>query len=163
MNTRPSNLKRLQLDDGLAVFRAAQHVQRPRSGWAREIREALGMTQAQLGARVKVSRQTVQDLERAEAEHRITLDSLDRLAQAMHCRVVYALVPEAESLEELREQRAMCLAASLLKSADHSMEPETQGAATSEIDHQRKLLSQSLLQGSPRKLWADQTPVMRLA
>lgn len=48
------------------------------------------MTQAQLGARVGVSRQSVQDFEKSESERRITLDSLDRLARAMECRVVYA-------------------------------------------------------------------------
>jgi predicted DNA-binding mobile mystery protein A len=155
MAARQSNLKRLQLDDGLQAFRAAQSVQRPRVGWARAIREALGMTQAQLGARIKVSRQAVQDLEHAEAERRITLDSLDRLAEAMQCRVVYALVPKADSLDELRANRASSLAASLLKSADHSMKLEAQGVAKSELDRQRKLLAESLLQGSPRKLWEE--------
>jgi predicted DNA-binding mobile mystery protein A len=155
MGAKHSNLKRLHLDDGLKAFRPAQAVEPPRVGWARAIREALGMTQAQLGARIKVSRQAVQDLEHAEAERRITLDSLDRLAEAMHCRVVYALVPKADSLEELREQRASSLAASLLKSADHSMKLEAQGVSRSELDRQRKLLAETLLQGSPRKLWEE--------
>jgi hypothetical protein len=73
----------------------------------------------------------------------------------MHCRVVYALVPKADSLEELREQRASSLAASLLKSADHSMKLEAQGVSRSELDRQRKLLAETLLQGSPRKLWEE--------
>ena len=53
------------------------------------------MTQAQLGGRAGISRQSVQDFERAEAERRITLESLDRLARALGCRMVYALVPRA--------------------------------------------------------------------
>jgi predicted DNA-binding mobile mystery protein A len=155
MGATQSNLKRRQLDDALQAFRAAQVVQRPRVGWARAIREALGMTQSQLGARIKVSRQALQDLEHAEAERRITLDSLDRLAEAMHCRLVYALVPKDDSLEELRAHRASSLAQALLKSADHSMKLEAQGLAKSELERQRELLVESLLQGSPRKLWKE--------
>lgn len=155
MAARQSNLKRLQLDDQLQAFRAAAFVERPRVGWARAIREALGMTQSQLGARIKVSRQGIQNLEHAEADRRITLESLDRMAEAMHCRVVYALVPKTDSLEDLRARRAASVAASLLKSADHSMKLEAQGVAKSELERQRRLLTESLLQGSPRKLWEE--------
>jgi len=73
----------------------------PSGGWTRAIRETLGLTQAGLGVRIGVSRQSVQDLERAEAQRRITLDSLDRLAGAMGCRVVLAMVPQKGALEDL--------------------------------------------------------------
>lgn len=111
------------------------------------------MTQAQLGGRMGISRQSVQDLEAAEAERRVTLDSLDRMARAMGCRVVYALVPESGSIDSLRERRAHALAQALLKPADHSMKLEAQGVSAPELDRQRKLLADALLRGSARKLW----------
>ncbi len=146
-------LKRLQLDDVLSNYPAPDSANPPHGGWVRAIREALGMTQVQLGLRVGVSRQSVQDLEKAEAEHRITLDSLDRLARAMKCRVVYSLVPESGSLEALREHQANTRAEELLKSTDHSMKLEAQGVSADERKRQRKLLAETLLRDSPRKLW----------
>lgn len=150
---RKSKLKRLQLADALQSYPLPDAATAPRGGWLRAIREALGMGQAQLGARAGVSRQSVQDFERAEAERRITLESLGRMARAMGCRVVYALVPEKGSLDELRERRADALAEALLQPADHSMRLEAQGVSGRERERQRKLLADALLNGSPRKLW----------
>ena len=153
MADNKSSLTRMQLTDALRAFPLPDGAAPPRGGWVRAIREALGMTQAQLGDRVHVSRQSVQDMEKAEAERRITLDSLDRLAQAMGCRVVYALVPENGSLDDLRTRRADALAEAMLKPTDHSMKLEAQGVSAIERKRQRKLLAQALLRDSPRKLW----------
>lgn len=71
-------------------------------GLVRAVRKSLAITQRQLGSRVGISRQSVQDMERAEVERRITLGSLDRLAGAMGFRVVLSLVPEKESGRNLR-------------------------------------------------------------
>lgn len=119
----------------------------------RAIREALGMTQAQLAARLGIERQSLQDLERAEANRRITLDSLHRLAKAMECRVVYALVPEKGSLDGVRTRQAQALAEAMLKPIEHSMKLEGQGVSARASKRQRKVLVDALLQGSPRKLW----------
>ena len=148
-----NKLKRMQLSDALQAYPGPEAAMPPRGGWVRAIREALGMTQAQLGARAGISRQTVQDFERTEADRRITLDSLDRLARAMGCRMVYALVPEDGTLDDLRERRANALAEALLQPTDHSMKLEAQGVTAKERERQRKLLAETLLRGSARKLW----------
>jgi len=148
-----NKLKRMQLSDALQAYPGPEAAMPPRGGWVRAIREALGMTQAQLGARAGISRQTVQDFERTEADRRITLDSLDRLARAMGCRMVYALVPEDGTLDDLRERRANALAEALLQPTDHSMKLEAQGVTAKERERQRKLLAEALLRGSARKLW----------
>jgi predicted DNA-binding mobile mystery protein A len=149
-NTR---LTRLQLADALRAYPAPEAAGVPRRGWLRAIREALGMTQGQLGTRAGISRQSVQDFERAEVDRRITLESLDKLARAMGCRLVYALVPEAGSVDAVREQRALALAENMIQPADHSMKLEAQGVTAEERERQRKLLADMLLDGSPRKLW----------
>ena len=111
------------------------------------------MTQAQLADRLHISRQSVQDFEIAEADQRITLESLDRVARAMGCRLAYALVPENGSLDDIRSRRAETIADRLIKSAGHSMTLEAQGVSERERKRQRKLLVESLLLDSPRKLW----------
>jgi hypothetical protein len=44
--------------------------------------------------------------ERREQRKSIPLEMQDRAAHAMQCRVVYAIVPIEETLEELAEQNA---------------------------------------------------------
>lgn len=153
MTDTKSRLKRMQLADALNKYPTSASAAQPRGGWVRAIREALGMTQAQLAGRAGVSRQSVQDFEQAEAKQRITLESLDKLARAMGCRLVYSLVPEHGTIDDLRQRRAEALAEALLKPADHSMKLEAQGVANDERERQRKLLAETLLAGSSRKLW----------
>lgn len=148
-----TRLKRRQLTDALRTYPRPDAAIAPRAGWVRAMRESLGMTQAQLASRLGISRQSVQDLEKAEAERRITLDSLDRLAQAMGCRVVYALMPEAGTPDDLLARRADEVASAMLKPADHSMRLEGQGASAEELERQRNLLVAALLRDNPRKLW----------
>ena len=57
------------------------------------------MSSAQLAKRMNVSPQFVRKLEKGEADDTITLASLRRVADALECKVVYALVPE-KYLEE---------------------------------------------------------------
>lgn len=153
MTTRKLSLERKQLDDVLRAYPSSKAAASPRRGWIRSIREALGMTQGQLGKRLGISRQSVQDFEEAEAERRITLDSLDRVARAMGCRLVHGLVPESGSLDDLRKRRADAIADSMLERTTHSMKLEAQAVPKRERERQRKALVDALLTGSPRKLW----------
>ena len=150
---KKASLKRLQLTDALRAVAGARGVRVPPGGWLRAVREALGLTQAQLARRLNISRQSVQDFERAEAEGRITLESLDRVARALDCRMVYAVIPENGSLDDIRARRADAVADQLLKLTSHSMKLEAQGVSERERKRQRKLLIESLLRESPRKLW----------
>ena len=150
---KKASLKRLQLTDALRPAAAARGLRAPPGGWLRAVREALGITQAQLARRMHISRQSLQDFERAEAEGRITLDSLARVAGALDCRMVYAVVPENGSLDDIRIRRAEAVADRLLKPTSHSMKLEAQGVSERERKRQRKLLVESLLRESPRKLW----------
>jgi predicted DNA-binding mobile mystery protein A len=111
------------------------------------------MSQSQLAARAGVSRATVQKLEQAEARRRITLDSLDRLAAALGCQVSVVLVPRDGSLDEFREREASAKAEALLKPTEHSMTLEGQGVSTTARQRLKEDLVESLLKGSPRKLW----------
>ena len=79
----------------------------PRGGWARSIREAIGMTKEQLAARLNVGISTIAGLERSEARGAITIESLRRLARGLDCTLVYALLPKGgRTLDELIRDRA---------------------------------------------------------
>lgn len=148
-----SDLQLRQIDDRLRPTRALSSARPPRAGWVRSIRRALGMTQPQLAARLGITRQSVDDLERAEATGKITLESLQRLAEAMGCRLVYAIIPKEGSLGEIRVKRARDIADAQLKSIAHSMRLEAQDVSDKELARQRAQLVEDLLRGSSRKLW----------
>jgi predicted DNA-binding mobile mystery protein A len=122
----------------------------PRNGWVREIRTALGLSQSQLAARAGVSRATVQQMEQAEAQRRITLASLDKLAGAMGCRVALAIIPKSGTLDDVRRQQALARAEVLLreKIKDNKRPPRP-----ADLERRKQQLVTRLLRGSRRRLW----------
>jgi predicted DNA-binding mobile mystery protein A len=120
------NLRLKQLDRALAPFRPAASVARPVKGWVRAIREAIGVSSADLAKTMGTSRQLSLQQEKAEAEDRITLKSLRTLANALDCDLVYALVPRAASLEDLMSNRARIQAKKNVLGVEHSMALEDQ-------------------------------------
>jgi predicted DNA-binding mobile mystery protein A len=120
------NLRLKQLDRTLKPFRAAAKNPRPQKGWLRAIREATGISASEVARTLKTSRQLPVQLEKAEAEDRITLKSLRAAANALGCELVYALVPKAHTLHELLEQRARTEAKKHVLGVEHSMALEDQ-------------------------------------
>ncbi len=121
------NLRLKQLDRTLKPFRAAAAKNpRPQKGWLRAIREAAGISASEVARTLKTSRQLPVQLEKAEAEDRITLKSLRAAAQALGCELVYALVPKADTLQDLVEERARAQAKKHVLGVEHSMALEDQ-------------------------------------
>ena len=122
------NLRIQQLDRRLEPFLAAGKVARPAKGWIRSIRQALGISSGELARRMGTSRQLPLQLEKGEAEDRITLKSLRTVAHALDCELVYAFVPKAGTLEALVENRARAEAKQRVLQVEHSMALENQAA-----------------------------------
>jgi predicted DNA-binding mobile mystery protein A len=145
-------LKREQVENMLRPWRRLPKEGLPGGSWIRTLRNALGMSSTQLARRMKVSPQFVRKLEKGEAAGTITLASLRRAAQALECKVAYALVPQ-KHLEEARRERALQFANALGNHAAHSMTLENQAVSDKQSARYRKALVEALLRGSPRKLW----------
>ena len=145
-------MARKKLDKRLSTLQNVDILARPPRGWIKAIREAFGMTSAQLGKRLGVSQPRVLGIEKAEVSGSITLDTLERAARALDCRLVYALVPR-ESLESLVEDRALELAKDRLRATSHSMALENQQVdETDEQEHLERLV-QRLLNQPGSVLW----------
>ena len=147
-----TKLKLEQTDELLRPFRRIARTSAPRNGWVCTIREALGMSATQLAARMNVTRQSVEGLERNEASGKITLERLNNLAKAMNCRVVYALIPE-KPLAAIQRDRARTIALRRLQPVAHSMRLEAQGISDKEEQKVLERLVEELLNGNPKKLW----------
>ena len=126
MRSEFKNLRLKQLDRALEPYRAAREVPRPSKGWIRTIRQALGVSSGELARRLGTSRQHPLQLEKGEAEDRITLKSLRAVANALDCDLVYAMVPRAGSMQELIEKRARAEAKNRVLGVEHSMALENQ-------------------------------------
>jgi len=122
------HLRLLQIDKGLSPFLAASEVPRPRRGWLRAVREAIGVSAAEIARKLGTSRQLPLQFEKWEAEDRITLKSLRKMADALDCDLVYAIVPRAGSIQRLVEERARAEASSRITGVEHSMALEDQAA-----------------------------------
>lgn len=68
---------------------------RPKSGWVRAVRGALGMSQAALAKRLGVTPSAVHQLEQAEMNGGITISKLEEVARALDAKLVYALIPNS--------------------------------------------------------------------
>jgi predicted DNA-binding mobile mystery protein A len=145
---------RRQLDKRLNLLPTADSFACPPRGWVKAIREALGMTTAQLGKRLGVSQPRTVAIEKAESTGSITLDSLERAAQALDCRLVYALVPR-KPLDELVTERADMLAKKRIKTTRHAMKLKAQDVDARDENKQLRILIEKIIAQGGSKLWED--------
>lgn len=152
MDKQFRDLQLQQVDALLAFWTAAQLSTRPRLGWIRTIREALGMSGAAFARRLGMSQAGVAKLEAAEASDTITLASLSKLAAALDCELQYALVPRT-SLKRRVLARAQAVANERLSQVSHSMALEDQLVQGPARNLQLDLEVAKVLSGSRRELW----------
>lgn len=124
----------------------------PARGWVRAIRDALGMTTRELARRARVSSPRITQIEQAEIEGAITIATLERIAQALGCRLEYALVPERPLGEMVRTQ-AQRKAAETLAEVDHTMSLEQQRTDDEARRHTLERLTNDFV--GRRGLWSD--------
>jgi predicted DNA-binding mobile mystery protein A len=142
------------LDKRLAGLRPLAKNVRPPKGWLRAVRDALGMTTAQLANRIGVTQPRIIELEKAEVSGAVTLHSLQRAAEAMGCRVVYALVPD-RPLAEIVRARTELVADRQLASVRHTMSLEDQAVVDNRANEDlRRRLREELLR-RPARLWDE--------
>ncbi len=147
-----NSLRIKQTEDMLKPIRKLASTRSPAIGWVRTIREALGMTNVQLANRLNVVPQTVEDLQKYEATGKITLESLRKLANALDCQLIYAVIP-SKPIHKMRRDRARALARRQLERVLHSMKLEAQGVGAREEKRQFEQIVEELLSGNPKKLW----------
>ena len=152
--TPPDARARRQLDRKLSPLRNLDGLARPSHGWVRAIRDAMGMTTRQFGERLGVAPSAVTALEQGEIKDSVSLRTLRQAAEALGCRLVYALVPE-RSLEDSVFDRAARLADAQLARAHHTMSLENQALGPDDLAFERARLIDDLLRGDPRRLWDE--------
>jgi predicted DNA-binding mobile mystery protein A len=149
--SRSAAQARVHLDERFAAIGSPASYARPVRGWVKAIREALGMSTAQLAKRAGVRQPSIVALEQSEAKGTIELATLRRIAEALDCKLVYALVPN-KPLEQTVRDRARLFARRRLDPIEHSMALEDQQAPPRDTE---ALVDEVLRETNPRRLWDE--------
>jgi predicted DNA-binding mobile mystery protein A len=151
MNTRLLEMSRKQLDEKLKQLQQLIKNPAPKCGWLRAIRSSLGLPAVLLARKIGVKPASLSELEHSEANGTITLNSLRKVAVAMDCELVYAIVPRT-SLDDILKRKAGEKARSILGRVGHSMKLEDQGVDARQVHEQVQSLTKTLLE-NPKAIW----------
>ena len=149
--TRRAAEYRQNLDARFADMPSPQRLTPPVRGWARAIRDALGMTADQLAKRLKMRQPSVVAIEQSEVKGTVQLATLRKVAAAMNCTLVYALVPD-RPLQAIVEERARTLARRRLAAVEHTMLLEKQQLPADDVEARVEALARDI---DPRELWDE--------
>lgn len=136
------------LDKKLALI-DRESLKRPAQGWIRTIREALGMTSKQLARRMEMSQPRVIQMEKNERNLKIS--TLEKTAEALGCKLVYALVPQ-EPIEQMIQKQAYLKAEEIYNRVNVSMALEDQQVHSKEMIDE---IANELMNGSISRIWED--------
>lgn len=150
-NRRLAAQSRQSLDARFAKLRPTERFKAPVRGWIKAIREALGMSSAQLARRLKIRQPSVIDIEQSELKGTIRLATLRRVAEALNCTLVYALVPN-EPLEKIVHEQARRVMRRRLQLIEHSMLLEKQEVPGKDFEARIDALVRDM---NPRILWDE--------
>jgi predicted DNA-binding mobile mystery protein A len=148
MIDRFKHLQLKTLDQHLAEIRVCD---RPSDGWIRAIRKSLGMSVRQLATRMGVSQQAVSQLEAKELSETVSIKTLRKAAEALNCRLVYALIPNDGGLQGILDKQALMKAKDIVSAVDHTMKLEAQGVGN--FQQKIKETAEELARNPNAKLW----------
>lgn len=129
----------------------------PRRGWIKAVRGALGLSANSLAKKLGCAPQSILSLEAREANQSVTLDSMNKMAKVMGCRLIYAIVPEKgyENFESIVDEKARKLAEKIVKGISHHMALENQQVDEETIQEQTKKLVLELKEKLDPKIWEE--------
>ena len=131
------------------------HMELPKKGWLNTIRQALGMSAAQLARRLGVTRSQVSKTEKAELTGGVTIKTMERMAEGMGCRFVYAVVPRG-SVEDLLSKQARLKAERIVRKASEHAALEDQALSEDKIELETRRLHAEMLKDLPSDFWNDE-------
>ena len=128
----------------------------PPEGWLRTMRKALGMSGAQLARKMGVTRALISQAESNEVSGSVTLKTMQKMAEAMGCRLVYAVLPpKGKETEDVIIAQAMKKARAIAERTDEHMALEGQNLFKATLDYQIERLAHKLAGEMAADFWKD--------
>ena len=150
---RNNKLQFQQLNEKMDQLNGLQHVIVPPIGWIKAIRNGIGMSMEQLGKKLSITKQGVMDIEKREMEGAITIKAMQEIAKAMDTEFVYGFVPNAGSLEQMIETRALEIAKTIVLRTSTTMKLEDQANSKERIEKAIKERAKEIINKTPKILW----------
>ena len=150
---RNNKLQFQQLNEKILQLAGMQHVIVPPIGWIKAIRNGIGMSMEQLGKKLSITKQGVMDIEKREMEGAITIKAMQEIAKAMDTKFVYGFVPNAGSLEQMIETRALEIAKTIVQRTSTTMKLEDQVNSKERIEKAIKERAKEIINKTPKILW----------
>ncbi|MNL20937.1 helix-turn-helix protein [compost metagenome] len=157
MGSKTARLRRNQLDRFFSEHKSALLGKTPKYGWVKEIRQALGMTMQDLGARLGVIKQRIERIEKDEVSGKLTLQTLQESAEALNCEFVYFFVPKGEGLQKSLEEQARKTARDIVRSTEHTMQLEAQDTSRQSQQQLLENIALELLNKEDRRIWRSKS------
>jgi len=123
-------------------------------GWIKLIREALGMSAAQLAKRVGIDQSRISRLENNEITGDLKLSSLKKIADGLGMTFVYAFIPH-DSLESMVNEQAKRIARKQAEQVNQTMRLENQELTIEEKAKAFDDLVQKILIDDFRSFWDE--------
>ena len=142
-----------QLDRKLSKFAVLKELDVPEKGWIFSIRSALNMSLKQLGKRLKITAQSVKEIEQREINKTISLKVMMETAEALNMKFVYGFIPNDNSVEKIIEKQAAKIAREIVLRTSHSMKLEEQDNSEKRIEEAIKNRTEIIKRELPRYLW----------
>ena len=142
-----------QLDQKLKPFQKTEMVLIPNNGWINTIRTTLNMTMAQLGTRLKITRQGVRSIEKSETKGSISINSLKEVGMALDLKFVYGFVPKDGTIDNLINIKAEKLAEKIVLRTNQNMKLEDQGIGEKKIKETIEDLANEIKREMKKSLW----------
>lgn len=146
-------LQRQQLNSKMQAFASLQKVAVPPTGWIKAVRLAIGMSMEQLGKKLSITRQGVQNMERREQDGSLTLKSLREAAKAFDMQLIYGFVPLDGSLDALIDRKARELAIQIVMRTSNTMKLEDQENSKERIEKAIEERAITIKNEMPKTLW----------
>jgi predicted DNA-binding mobile mystery protein A len=140
-----------QLDEKLKPLKDLK-IMNPTFGWIRYIRESLCLPASRLGILLNMKQPSIVGMEENERAKKITLETLEKAANAMGCDLVYAFVPKSTMLDFISDKQKE-IGQKIVRNANHTMNLEKQGLDEKELKQQQKIMEEGLSHESLKVLW----------
>lgn len=142
-----------QLDKKLEPFQKTDLVIIPDKGWIHTIRTTLNMTMAQLGTKLKITRQGVKSIEENEAKGSISINSLKEIGNVLDLKLVYGFVPKDGTIDNLINIKAQKLAQKIVLRTNQNMKLENQGIGDDKLNETINDLAKEIKREMKKSLW----------
>lgn len=131
----------------------AKSLVKPIGGWIATFQEAIGMNAPALAERLGISRNNIYAAIQNEQTGSISVNQLEKIAEAMGGRLVYAIIPREGPVEEIVMAQARAKARRIIQRTLAHMALEEQSEGLRSKDEMIEELAADIIREGRRDFW----------